>query len=291
MAKKKNNGISLIELLIVIVIIAILFALMVPAIQSVREAARRTQCKSRLHNLGIAYHNRAANFPGLGYVIREPGRWVERLKEYSEHNEKIFRCPNDDEPAVGISDHPPLKLHVSNTNVSIPFEPGPRCLYIKNGDYGVYKFEDSDDADFNDHILTTTPVSAHEIEVESRRKYAVFTHNLVGPEGILIKNLLPGHKIVIDRSVGSSSYGINNRVDALYHSESSGKILLIEYERIVANLVEPNAVDNFQERVARRHNDLTNVLFHDGHVDTLNIHAVDPVVLEQYLQYWKPTNE
>lgn len=161
---KKNMrriGFTLIELLVVVAIIGVLIALLLPAVQAAREAARRVQCANNLKQIGLAVHGyhaacerfppgnvlRAAGYcPGASGVELDSGaNWLLAILPYLEQNPladmydldayneavvnqraretfvPVFACPSDDESNTPVV---PAYGAASATELNLPYMPG-----------------------------------------------------------------------------------------------------------------------------------------------------------------------
>lgn len=99
MIRSKKKAFTLIELLVVIAIIAVLIALLLPAVQQAREAARRSQCKNNLKQLGLAlhnYHDALLVFPPGGTTCNPCSKYNGK----SGHNWQASILPYIDQAAI-----------------------------------------------------------------------------------------------------------------------------------------------------------------------------------------------
>ncbi len=168
----RQRGFTLIELLVVIAIIAVLISLLLPAVQQAREAARRSQCKNNLKQIGLGLHNYSESFgsfpPGMVEVFSsgDQGNWgwaamiLPQMDQSALYNQinvagyslgdalldatkiaamrngfPVFKCPSDTGPDITDRDINPKGMTSAAQNVYLC-----RANYAGNaGSWRMYK--------------------------------------------------------------------------------------------------------------------------------------------------------
>ena len=145
-----HRGFTLIELLVAIAIMAVLMALLVPAVQQAREAARRTECKNNLKQLGLALQNYHSAFgifpPGAIYdferSVGNNATWISMILPYIDQLPLFERADwNASFAATVAPGNPPAEIvSASIPNMSCPSDPAHGKLALgvfRRGNYAA----------------------------------------------------------------------------------------------------------------------------------------------------------
>lgn len=147
-SRRRRAGFTLIELLVVIAIIAILIALLLPAVQQAREAARRTQCKNHLKQIGLAIHNYhdvylcmpMADVDGTVNPVSAHARILPFMDQVPLYNEVNFNVPYDHANNSVVRNKELAVYRCPSDPTTLPASIGGRNNYYWNAGSGIVMY-------------------------------------------------------------------------------------------------------------------------------------------------------
>jgi prepilin-type N-terminal cleavage/methylation domain-containing protein/prepilin-type processing-associated H-X9-DG protein len=263
MSRLSRQAFTLIELLVVIAIIAILIGLLVPAVQKVREAAARTQCRNHLKQIGLAlhsYHDRTKRFPpGYTSAVARDGSetgpgwgWASYLLDDVEQGnlKKTIFFDRD----IG---------HASNAGprvVSVP-------VYLCPSDSALATFRTEGRVITVAHANYVALFGSNEIEDNPGAGNGVFFRN----SKIRIADLLDGTSNTLLVGERSSDLALATWTGAVPGADEAPSLILGAADHV------PNHPAAHREDFWSKHVQGVNFLFADGSVRNIN-NGIDPLV-------------
>lgn len=119
--QRSRVGFTLVELLVVIAVIGLLVALLLPAVQAARSAARRTECANHLKQLGLAVHLYQNSHRGEFPRTHVAQSWVESTAPYLEDVAAVRACPDDPQRDAVLRQR--ATSYLINEYVALPTNP------------------------------------------------------------------------------------------------------------------------------------------------------------------------